>query len=54
MSGCHEEISNVRDCHVDASFTYPADRQQTFSVLRRAHSPVTFELEAYLGRFESP
>ena len=23
MSGCHEEISNVRDCQGDASFTYP-------------------------------
>ena len=23
MSGCHEEMSNARDCHVDPSFTYP-------------------------------
>ena len=24
MSGCHEEISNARECQGDASFTYPA------------------------------
>ena len=25
MSGCHEEISNVRDCQGEVSFTYPGN-----------------------------
>ena len=35
MSGCHEEISNVRDCQGDASFTYPGR-----TLMRGTASPI--------------
>ena len=36
MSGCHEEISNVRDCQGDASFTYAGVMKRLGAVL---HAP---------------
>ena len=38
MSGCREDISNVRDCQGDASFTYPLSNIMVYSLFSFADS----------------